>query len=96
MTPTFSKEQRLEILASMRRFFEEKLDGDLSEIQAGFLLEYFLTEIAPFSYNKGVEDARRFIATMSEDLPGTCFEEGMTYWRKNGGDARGVRRKPGV
>ncbi len=97
MTPdSFSKEQRQEIAASLRRYFAENFDRELSEMQAGFLLEYFLSEIAPLAYNKGVEDARRYFFTMTEDLAGACFEEPLTYWKKTAkGASRDVRRKPG-
>jgi uncharacterized protein (DUF2164 family) len=48
-----SKEQKKEIIHSIRRFFSEKLELELSQVQAGFLLEYFLHEIAPLAYNQG-------------------------------------------
>src|ERR1700728_2763159 len=67
---SLSKEQRQEIAASLRRYFVENFDRELSEMQAGFLLEYFLSEIAPLAYNKGVDDARRYFFTMTEDLAG--------------------------
>jgi uncharacterized protein (DUF2164 family) len=93
MLPSFSKEEKLEITASIQRFFREKLDIDLSEMHAGFLLDYFFREIAPFAYNKGIEDARRFFTTATEDVAGTCFQEALTYW-KTQASAREVRRKP--
>ena len=43
----------------MRRFFSEKLELELSEIQADFLLDHFCREIAPFAYNQGVADAQK-------------------------------------
>jgi uncharacterized protein (DUF2164 family) len=94
MLPSFPKELKPEIIASIRRYFAENLDGELSDILAGFLLEYFMSEIAPFAYNQGVEDAQKFFATMVGDLPGTCFHEAMTYWKTQKGVARTVRRKP--
>jgi len=94
MPPSFSKEQKAEIVSSMQRYFTENLDCDLSEIQAGFLLEYFMSEIAPFAYNKGVEDAQRYFIRATEDLPNTCFHEAQTYWKSQKGIGRVVRRKP--
>jgi uncharacterized protein (DUF2164 family) len=96
MPSSFSKEQKLEIISSLRRYFTENLDSDLSEMQAGFLLEYFMNEIAPFAYNQGVEDAQRYFATITEDLPGTCFQEALTYWKTQKGTSRAVRRKPDI
>jgi uncharacterized protein (DUF2164 family) len=96
MNPSFSKDQKLEIISSIRRYFTENLDSDLSEMQAGFLLEYFINEIAPFAYNKGVEDAQKYFARMTEGLPGTCFQEALTYWKPHKGTSRAVRRKPSI
>lgn len=80
----------------MKRFFSETLDAELSDLQAGFFLDYIMSEIAPFAYNQGVEDARRFVASRVDDLPGTCFQEALTYWQSQRGAARRVRRKPGA
>ena len=93
MEPTLSKEQKSEITASLRRYFTENLDHELTEMQAGFLLEYILKEIAPLAYNEGVEDAQKYFITATEGLPGSCFQEPMTYWKAHGG-SRDVRRKP--
>jgi uncharacterized protein (DUF2164 family) len=94
MPPSISKEQRSEIILSLRHYFAENLDRELSEMQAGFLLEYVFSEIAPFAYNKGVEDAQKFLVRMTEDLPGTCFQEALTYWKTQKRPSREVRRKP--
>ncbi len=78
----------------MQRYFAENLDSDLSEMQAGFLLEFFMSEIGPFAYNQGVEDAQKHFIRATEDLPGTCFQEALTFWKSQRGAARAVRRKP--
>jgi uncharacterized protein (DUF2164 family) len=67
---------------SLQKFFREELDQELSEMRAKFLLGYFLKEIAPFAYNKGVKDAETFFRSKVEDLTATCFEDGLTYWLK--------------
>lgn len=94
MNTPLSKEQKAEIVSSLRRYFTENLDANLSEMQAGFLLEYFMNEIAPIAYNKGVEDAQKYFLRMTEDLPGTCFQEPMTYWKSQKSASGAVRRKP--
>ena len=58
----------------------------------GFLLDFFLKEIGPLSYNRGIEDAKRFFMTQAEDLGGVCFEEPLTHWAKSPGSHQ-VRRK---
>jgi len=93
MPLSLTKEQKADIAASIRRFVSDDLNHEVSDMQAGFLLDYFLQEIAPFAYNQGVEDAQKHLLRLAEDLPGTCFEEPLTYWDKKGG--RTVRRKTG-
>ncbi|QIF03675.1 DUF2164 domain-containing protein [Roseimicrobium sp. ORNL1] len=94
-SPLLTKEQKQEAVESLKRFFTETLDAELSDLQAGFFLDYIMSEMAPIAYNQGVEDARRFIAAQADELPGTCFQEAMTYWQTQKGASRGVRRKPG-
>jgi len=94
MPLTLPTEQRAEILASLQRYAATELDSDLGNIQATHLLEYILKEIAPFAYNQGIEDAKAFLTSKLEDLPGTCFAEPLTYWHTPAPGARQVRRKP--
>lgn len=93
MSSDLSKLERLEAVNSLRRFVEEELEFEISELQGGFLLDFFLKEIGPLSYNRGIDDAKRFFMTQTEDLGGVCFEEPFTHWTQSGG-ANEVRRKP--
>ena len=92
MSIPLSKEKEAEVIESIVRFFSEKLDLELSEVQARSLLAYFLHEIAPFAYNQAVEDMQRHLIRLAEDLPGSCFQEPLTYWDADSGPR--VRRKP--
>jgi uncharacterized protein (DUF2164 family) len=73
MNLPLTKEQKAELVESIRRFVAEEWDQEVSEIRAGFLLEYFLKEIGPLAYNQGVEDAQKFFRRAVEDLPGDVF-----------------------
>ena len=92
MSIPLSKEKQTEVIQSLIRFFSEKLDIELSEVQARSLLTYIFHEIGPFSYNQGVEDAQKHLIRAADDLRGTCFQEPLTYWDAEGGSR--VRRKP--
>jgi uncharacterized protein (DUF2164 family) len=78
--------QRKQAIQSIGRYLEDELEQVIGEMQAGFLLDYFLTEIAPIAYNQGVSDARRFIDEKLQDLSGTCFEHEFSFW--NGGKSK--------
>lgn len=82
MAIELNKQEVAETAASIRRFFREELEVDLSEMQSGFVLSYFLKEVAPFAYNQGVKDAESFFRARVEELSGTCFEDPLIYWSK--------------
>lgn len=80
MAMQLKKEQRKDAIQSLQHYFAEELEQELGEMQAGFLLDYFLQEIAPVVYNKGVSDAQRYFIEKTEDLTGTLFEEEFAFW----------------
>jgi uncharacterized protein (DUF2164 family) len=82
MAIELTKEEVADIIPSLRRYFREELELEISEMRAKFLLNYFLKEIAPFAYNKGVKDAESYFRGRVEDLSGTCFEPALTWWLK--------------
>jgi uncharacterized protein (DUF2164 family) len=83
MAIDFTTQDSEEITHSLKKYFTAELDHDLSDLQAKLLLGYIAKEIAPLAYNQGVKDAENYFRPRLEDLPATCFEPGLTYWRKN-------------
>jgi uncharacterized protein (DUF2164 family) len=84
-----SPEDQKQALASLRRYCAAELDDEISDIQAIGLLKFFLAEIAPSVYNRGVVDAQTFLRDRLADLEATCYEPEFTYWPK----ASATRRK---
>jgi uncharacterized protein (DUF2164 family) len=82
MAIELSKTEKADIIYSIQKFFREELETEISEMRAGFLLNYFMKENAPFAYNNGVKDAESYFRGKVEDLSATCFEDGLTYWVK--------------
>jgi uncharacterized protein (DUF2164 family) len=82
MAIELTKEEVADVIPSLRRYFKEELELEISEVRAKFLLNYFLKEVAPFAYNQGVKDAESYFRGRVEDLSGTCFEAALTYWLK--------------
>jgi len=77
-----SAQEQAELTASLKRYFREEFDLDLSDLKARLLLEFVLKEIGPIAYNAGVKDAETFLRRSVEELPATCFEAPLTYWRQ--------------
>lgn len=92
MAADLSKQQRTEATESLRRFLLEELELEVNDLQISFLLDFFLKEIGPVSYNRGVEDAKSYFTSKADDLGGVCFEEPFTHWQRS--NSTEVRRKP--
>lgn len=71
-----------EITLSLKKYFSTELDQEMGDLKSKLLLDYILKEIAPFAYNQGVKHAEEYFRARLEDLPGICFEPGLTYWLK--------------
>lgn len=82
MAIELTKPEIASIIPSLQKYCREELELEVGGMQAQFLLDYFLKEIAPFAYNKGVSDAELYFRSKVEDLSGTCYEPELTYWQK--------------
>jgi uncharacterized protein (DUF2164 family) len=80
MSMELTKEEIAEVLPSLRRYFREEFDEEITELRSKLVLDYILKEIAPLAYNRGVRDAERYFRQKVEELPAVCFEDGLTYW----------------
>ena len=80
MAIELSKEEIADVVPSIQKYMEEEFGESISEMKARFLLEYFMQELGPIAYNKGVADAERYFREKTEDLPAICYEAPMTYW----------------
>lgn len=82
MTTELSKEDRLQAISSIERYFRENMDEQIGNIAAGSLLGFFLEEVGPCIYNKGVADAQQRIHERVSEIDFEVHEEEFSYWRK--------------
>ena len=73
---------RKQAIASVKRYFEERLEEEIGDLQAMLLLEFFLEEVAPTVYNQAVMDAQAYMQDRMGDLEASCYEPEFEYWRK--------------
>lgn len=69
----------------MQRYFEQSMPGELNELgnlPAGMLLDFFLEEIGPLLYNRGVADAQERMQARLMDLPAEVYADGFQYWAR--------------
>lgn len=70
MKPKFelSKEQKEDMIGSIKGYFEKERDEEIGDLAAMLMLEFFIEELAPTFYNIGVEDSHAFMTAKLEDL----------------------------
>ena len=89
MAVELSKEARKEAIASIERWFQEHRDERIGNIAAGALLAFFLEEIGPSVYNRGVADAQERMQMRLGELDIEVHEDEFGYWRKQERQRRG-------
>lgn len=80
MTIELSKEVRQQALTSIERYFREHMDEPIGNVTAGALLGFFLQEIGPALYNRGVADAQERMQTQVMELDIDVHEDEFTFW----------------
>jgi len=73
-------EARKRALASIKRYFDEKLEMDVGDLQAMMLLDFFLEELAPAVHNEAIADAQAYLQERIGDLEASCYQAEFTYW----------------
>jgi uncharacterized protein (DUF2164 family) len=61
MTFELEKHESDVAICSLKQYFATELDMALNDLQARLLLDYILREFGPLAYNRGVQDAERFM-----------------------------------
>jgi uncharacterized protein (DUF2164 family) len=74
-----SKQARADVLASLKRYFDENLDP-IGDLPAGLLLNFILEEIGPVIYNKAINDAQARLQQRVTELDGELYAPEFEYW----------------
>src|ERR1700735_3984687 len=74
VTLELTKQQRIDAIASMQRYFEENLEP-IGDMPAGLLLNFFLEEIGPAIYNQAIADAQTRLTQRVADLSGELYSD---------------------
>lgn len=73
---------RKRMITSIRRYYEQELEEGIGDLQAGFLLDYFLVEIGPTIYNQAIADAQAWMMARVEDLESSLYEPEFDFWQR--------------
>jgi uncharacterized protein (DUF2164 family) len=56
-----SREQKLEIVGKMQRYFNSEFSEEIGQLATEIFLDFILKEISPYIYNQAIKDARSII-----------------------------------
>ncbi len=82
MTIELSKEDRAQAVASIERYFRDNMEEKIGNVAASGLLGFFLEEVGPSIYNKGVSDAQERLQARVSELDFEVHEDEFAYWQK--------------
>ena len=74
MAIKLDKDARAQAIQSIQAYFGEKRDEEIGNLEAGFLLDFFLDQIGPTIYNRAVGDAQALMQDKLIDIDGELFE----------------------
>jgi len=63
-----SIEEKKAMVESVKKYFLNERDMDLGDLAASLILNFFIEEIGPVCYNRGVDDAYKCMNERIEDL----------------------------
>ena len=89
MTIELDKQVRTEAIASIERYFRANMDEPIGNVAAGALLGFFLEEIGPSVYNKGVADAQERLQARVMEIDIEVHEDEFQYWKKHERQSKG-------
>jgi uncharacterized protein (DUF2164 family) len=81
MAIELNKDVQTAAIASIQRFFGEKLQAPIGNVQAREVLDYFLKEIAPSVYNRAIAEAQQHLQAKVLDLDVECHEREFDFWK---------------
>jgi uncharacterized protein (DUF2164 family) len=63
-----TKEQRTEMVSSIKKYFLKERGEMIGDLGAGLLLDFIVEKMAPDFYNQGVLDSSKYMTDRIEDL----------------------------
>jgi uncharacterized protein (DUF2164 family) len=82
MSINLPKDKKVQLVESIKHYFEENMDTQIGELKASLLLDYFIIEIGPSIYNQAILDAQAVMTDKINDLDSSCYLPEFMYWKE--------------
>jgi uncharacterized protein (DUF2164 family) len=63
-----TKEQRIDMVTSIKRYFKQEKGEEIGDLGAGLMLDFIIERLAPEFYNQGVSDSSQYMSERIEDM----------------------------
>jgi uncharacterized protein (DUF2164 family) len=70
----FNEHEKAAIVSKIKLYFREKLDQDIAQFDAEFLLDFFNEEVGAYHYNRELSDARLILEEKLETITDAFYE----------------------
>ena len=74
MTIKLPKEQKQQLVQLVQQYFEKERDESLGNLEAEFLLDFFLSKAGPFIYNQAISEAQNYLRLRMTDVEDGFYE----------------------
>jgi len=71
---SFTPEERDVICRKIQLYFQEELEREIGQFDAGFLLDFFAEKIGAYFYNRGLYDAQAILESRLENIGEAIYE----------------------
>ncbi len=68
-----SEERHKELVKTIKSYYLDELDEEITDFRAKELLDFFIKKAGPTIYNQAINDAHVFIQGKLEDLSGDLY-----------------------
>lgn len=73
-TIELTRDQIDALVAKLQRYFDDELDRELGQFEAEFLLDFLATQLGPYFYNQGLQDAKAIFESRMEAMGEAIYE----------------------
>jgi len=70
-----TKDEREQLVVAVKDFFLNEQDQEIGDLAVILFIDFMVKKLGPAFYNRGIQDAGRFITDKLEDLAG------LEIWR---------------
>jgi len=70
----FTAQERDVICGKIQHYFNEELEQEIGQFEAGFLLDFFAEQIGSYFYNRGLYDAQAILESRLENIGEAIYE----------------------